>query len=564
MSAALPIPHTLHAGAHDVQAPEVSAAAAPPVLPDASPLDRRVLLRPATVKDGLMSLAVLERAGLGAHICTSLASLVAEVQRGAGAIVLAEEALTDPAAPQLIALLQGQPSWSDLPVLVLARQGADSRAIGKAMDTVANVTVIERPVRVASFVSSVRSALRARTRQYDLRGTLEGLREADQRKTEFLATLAHELRNPLAPLMTALTLLKRKRPEPEEATRYYDMMRRQVDHMVRLVNDLMEVSRITRGKIELDLDTLDLHRVLEEAIELSRPQLEAAQHTLHVALPAQPLVLQGDAVRLTQVFSNLLNNAAKYTPRGGDINVTAALDDGQAVVSVRDDGLGIAPEMLDEIFDMFVQVSGTAKTAQGGLGIGLTLVRSLVELHGGSVAARSEGPGRGSSFEVHLPLADAALLPVRAAPDGAAQPGGPATVLVVDDNQDAADSLAEALRSLGQQVGVAYSGPQALELLATLRPAVAVLDIGMPGMDGCELATRIRQDAAHAGIVLVALTGWGQQRDREQTQAAGFDHHLVKPMDFDKLVGILQGLQVVAAAPPAAPNLSVVGPSGAQ
>jgi signal transduction histidine kinase/ActR/RegA family two-component response regulator len=518
--------------------------------PDAAALERRVLLRAATTKDALMSVAVLERAGLVAHVCPSLQALVAEVGRGAGAIVLSEEALGDPAAPQLVALLQDQPGWSDLPVLVLARQGADSRVIGQAMDTVANVTVIERPVRVASFVSSVRSALRARARQYDLRGTLQGLREADQRKTEFLATLAHELRNPLAPLMTALTLLKRKRPGPDEATRYHDMMRRQVDHMVRLVNDLMEVSRITRGKIELDQTALDLHRVLEEAADLSRPLLEGAQHELRVDMPAQPLVVHGDGVRLTQVFSNLLNNAAKYTPRAGHITLTARREDGDAVITVRDDGIGIAPDMLDDIFDMFVQVSGTAKTAQGGLGIGLTLVKSLVELHGGKVWAASGGPGRGSTFGVRLPLADA----VPATPDlvpahGTAPAGAATTVLVVDDNQDAADSLAEALRAMGLRASVAYSGPQALAQLPALKPGVAVLDLGMPGMDGTELATRIRQDPANAGMVLVALTGWGQQRDREQTQAAGFDHHLVKPMDVERLVAILQGAHVPDTGP---------------
>lgn len=511
---------------------------------DAAALERRVLLRAATTKDALMSVAVLERAGLVAHVCPSLEALVSEVGRGAGALVLSEEALGDPGAPQLVALLRAQPGWSDLPVLVLARQGADSRVIGQAMDTVANVTVIERPVRVASFVSSVRSALRARARQYDLRGTLQGLREADQRKTEFLATLAHELRNPLAPLMTALTLLKRKRPGPDEATRYHDMMRRQVDHMVRLVNDLMEVSRITRGKIELDQTALDLHRVLDEAADLSRPLLEGAQHELRVDMPEQPLVVHGDGVRLTQVFSNLLNNAAKYTPRAGHIALTARREDGDAVITVRDDGIGIAPEMLDDIFDMFVQVSGTAKTAQGGLGIGLTLVKSLVELHGGKVWATSGGPGQGSTFGVRLPLADAVPAAADPMPPGMATTGTATTVLVVDDNQDAADSLAEALRAMGLRASVAYSGPQALAQLPALKPGVAVLDLGMPGMDGTELATRIRRDPANAGMVLVALTGWGQQRDREQTRAAGFDHHLVKPMDVDRLVAILQGTHV--------------------
>ena len=317
-----------------------------------------------------MAETVLRRAGLDAHAFVTLDTLVQEMAHGAGAIVLAEEVLADPAAAALTRALSEQPPWSDLPVLVLARQGADSRAIGQAMDIQANVTVIERPVRMASFVSSIRSAMRARQRQYDLRAMLQGLHEADQRKTEFLATLAHELRNPLAPLLTVISLLARQQPESSELVRHYTMMRRQINHMVRLVDDLMEVSRITRGKIELDLAAVELQRVVRDAIDLSRPLLDKAQHALDVQLPDEPLLLHGDGVRLTQVFSNLLNNAAKYTPRAGHIAVVARREDDHAVVEVRDNGIGIAPEMLDSIFDMFVQASGTAKSAQGGLGIG--------------------------------------------------------------------------------------------------------------------------------------------------------------------------------------------------
>jgi signal transduction histidine kinase len=503
-------------------------------------LDRRILLRAATAKDALMTAAVLDRAGVPVQACATLAALVDEMARGAGAIVLAEEALAEPAAALLTQALQAQPGWSDLPVLVLARQGADSRIVGEAMDSVANVTVIERPVRVAAFVSSVRSALRARTRQYDLRATLEGLRLADQRKTEFLATLAHELRNPLAPLQTALTLLKRKRPGPDEAERHYDMMRRQIDHMVRLVNDLMEISRITRGRIELDTAVIDLQRVLRDAVEQSRPLLDAARHRLELQLSDGPLPVDGDSVRLTQVFSNLLNNAARYTPAGGHIVLGAQAEGGAAVVSVRDNGIGIAPELLDTVFDMFVQASGASKAAQGGLGIGLTLARSLVELQGGSIAAHSAGLGQGSVFTVRLPLLGA---PATAAPADAPAPAAATrTVLVVDDNRDAADSLAEFLEAAGMSTAVAYSGVQALELLPGLQPELAILDIGMPGMDGYELARRLRQHPAGGGLLLLALTGWGQQRDREATAAAGFDHHLVKPLDPDQLLAILDDL----------------------
>ena len=403
--------------------------------------------------------------------------------------------------------------------------------------------VIERPVRMASFVSSIRSAMRARQRQYDLRAMLQGLHEADQRKTEFLATLAHELRNPLAPLLTVISLLARQQPESSELVRHYTMMRRQINHMVRLVDDLMEVSRITRGKIELDLAAVELQRVVRDAIDLSRPLLDKAQHALDVQLPDEPLLLHGDGVRLTQVFSNLLNNAAKYTPRAGHIAVVARRENDHAVVEVRDDGIGIAPEMLDSIFDMFVQASGTAKSAQGGLGIGLTLVKSLVELHGGSIGAGSAGLGQGAQFAVRLPLrAPVAALPPPAPETPAMVAAQAALVLVVDDNKDAADTLAEFIQALGYSVLVAYSGQDALQRLAGTQPALAILDIGMPGMDGCELAQHIRGDPTQAGMQLIALTGWGQPRDRERTAAAGFDHHLVKPLDVDALTGLLQAL----------------------
>lgn len=510
--------------------------------PPAASAEQRILLRTATSRDALMASAVLARAQIAAHTCDSLCELVQGIKEGAGTIMVAEEVLADPAAAALAEVLGSQPPWSDLPVLVLARQGADSPVIAKAMDRLANVTVIERPMRVASLISTVRTALRARNRQYQLRGLLDGLRESDQRKTEFLATLAHELRNPLAPMSTALTLLMRKPHEPAEARRYYELMGRQIDHMVRLVNDLMEVSRITRGKIELRMEAVALEAVIEDAIELSRPLLEGARHTLGKQLCSEPVVVRGDGVRLTQVFSNLLNNAAKYTAPGGKIRIELRRERREAVVEVWDNGTGIAPDMLKSIFEMFVQVSGTSKAAQGGLGIGLTLVKSLVELHGGSVEASSAGLGRGAMFCVRLPLARVeAGVPASPAPAVRGWPAWlPGTVLIVDDNRDAADALGELLRSMGATTRVAYSGDAALRMVAEgPAPGLAILDIGMPGMDGCELAIRLRANPALAGLILVALTGWGQHGDKERIALAGFDHHLLKPLDLAALISTL-------------------------
>ncbi|PNG59549.1 Virulence sensor protein BvgS precursor [Variovorax sp. WDL1] len=488
-----------------------------------------------------MASAVLDRAHFVSHVCEDMGSLVRELELGAGTIMLAEEVLAGPALVELTGALGAQPPWSDVPVLVLARQGADSRAIANAMDEFANVTVIERPMRVASLVSAVRTALRARRRQYELRSLLEGLRDADQRKTEFLATLAHELRNPLAPLGTALSLLSRKKPPPDEAVKYYELMSRQVEHMVRLVNDLMEVSRITRGKIELHLCPVLLDAVIEDAIELSRPLFDRAGHSLTLELGADPLVVRGDSVRLTQVFSNLLNNAAKYTPTGGRVTVTARQEGRQAVVAVSDTGTGLAPDMLKSIFEMFVQVSGTARDAQGGLGIGLTLVKSLVERQGGSIEATSEGLGRGATFTVRLPLAKSTSVSgrrSRVSQDGWA-PSIEGTILVVDDNRDAADSLAELLATMGATAMVAYGGEEALQLVREHAIDIAVLDIGMPGMDGCELARHLRGGPRGTELKLIALTGWGQQGYRDRIAAAGFDHHLLKPLNLGEFMALL-------------------------
>jgi signal transduction histidine kinase/CheY-like chemotaxis protein len=518
---------------------------------DVTPVSRgaddasRVLMLCATARDGVMTTAVLERAGIYARSCADIVEAVQEMRRGAGALLLAEEALAWPGVESLTQALSTQPPWSDLPVLLLARPGAVSRFVDHAMQTLANVAVIERPVRIASLVSAVRSALRARARQLDLRDVLQNLQQSDRRKTEFLATLAHELRNPLAPLTTTLALLERTQPTPAAAQTHYAVMSRQLDHMGRLINDLMEVSRVTRGKIALQPEVLALDGVILDAVELSRPAIDLRKQVLAITDKATGLAVRGDRVRLAQVFSNLLNNAAKYTPPGGHIEIEVQRRAGMACVTVRDDGSGIPPDMLESIFDMFVQVNDTGRAAQGGLGIGLTLVRSLVELHDGSVRARSRGRGTGSEFEVVLPLVKPPAFH-NVAERNVAQPLlGIGRVMVVDDNRDAADSLANLLSLLGAQTAVAYDGAQALALASTFRPAVAILDIGMPGMDGHELAALLKADSAHAELVLIALTGWKAAEEAPGTgnpQPRDFDHHLLKPPDIERLTAVLASL----------------------
>jgi PAS domain S-box-containing protein len=370
----------------------------------------------------------------------------------------------------------------------------------------------------------------------------QAAREAARRKDEFLALLGHELRNPLAPLRNALHVLKLPGADPAIAERARAMMGRQLEYLVRLVDDLLDVSRIMRGKVELRREPVEVATVVARAVETAQPALDAEGHRLTVVPPPEPLWVHGDLVRLAQVVSNLLHNAAKYTERGGAIGLTAAREGGEAVLRVRDTGIGIPPEVLPRLFNMFFQAERRTKDSQGGLGIGLALVRGLVELHGGSVEAHSAGPGTGSEFVVRLPLL------VRKKGDGegpapvdpGAAGGLPARrVLVVDDNVDAADSLAILLRLLGQEVGVAYDGASALAKAKAEPPAIAFLDLGMPKMDGYELARAFRADPALRRVVLVALTGWGQPEDRQRTREVGFDHHLVKPVEAEALQRLL-------------------------
>ncbi len=508
-----------------------------------------MLVLAPTGKDAALTRGVFDRAGIPCLCCGDLEEICAQVERGAGALLLPEEAIDQDRKNCLVEWLGRQPAWSDLPVLVLARPGADSAAVAQAMDLLGNVTVVERPTRVVALVSAVRAALRARQRQLQIRDHLAERREADRRKDEFLAILAHELRNPLAPIRNSLHILRLGARNDPTAERVTEMMERQVNHMVRLVDDLMEVSRITRGKIELRKEPVEVAAVVRSAVETSRPLIEAAGHQLTVAVPPEPLTLEGDPVRLAQVFANLLNNAAKYTEDGGRICLTVRREGGDAIaVSVRDTGIGISADMLPRVFELFTQVDRSTRRAQGGLGIGLTLVKSLVEMHGGSVEARSDGRGKGSEFVVRLPLAAA---PRRAGAPAPEEEGPSAVlvlrrVLVVDDNRDAAESLAMLLKLLGSEVHVAYDGPGALEALRTYRPSVVLLDIGMPGMDGHEVARRIRRQPELQDVTLIALTGWGQEEDRRRSQEAGFDYHLIKPVDVGALETLLSSLEVGA------------------
>jgi signal transduction histidine kinase len=383
----------------------------------------------------------------------------------------------------------------------------------------------------------------------------EMLRETDRRKDEFLAMLAHELRNPLAPIRNSIHIIQQQISDEELLRRPLEMMERQVRQLAGLVDDLLDVSRITRGQINLRKQTLELSEVVAQAVEASRPLLEARGHHFEVQLSDEPIFVEADPTRLSQVILNLLNNAAKYTEDGGYISLSVEHSGAEVVVRVRDSGMGISPETLPKIFELFVQGERTLDRAQGGLGIGLTVVRRLIELHSGSVRAFSEGLGRGSEFVVRLPtatrLASSAICPQSQRADGngqrAADGGQRRRILIVDDNRDSAESLAILLQMLGHEVKLAYDGETALRVAKQFGPDIVLLDIGLPRLSGLEAARRIRHDLGLHDALLIAMTGYGQEEDKRRSREAGFNAHLVKPVDLSELKALLERFTPAAA-----------------
>lgn len=367
----------------------------------------------------------------------------------------------------------------------------------------------------------------------------EQLADANRRKDEFLAMLAHELRNPLAPIQNVLHIFKQEGDTKQHLKEATGMVERALGRIVRIVDDLLDISRITRGKISLRKERLTLQTAVQNAVESVRPFIDSRKHALSVSLPSEAVWLEADPVRIEQVIVNLLNNAAKYTEPGGEIRVTAERLGNDCILKVKDTGIGIKEDMLPRIFELFVQADKSLDRSEGGLGIGLTLVKRLVEMHGGAVEAFSAGVGQGSEFTVRLVCVPevVGLKPESAPPQR--QQAKPRRVLVVDDNVDTAESLAMLLRLMGHEVAVEYSGPKALQAVVSGKPEVVLMDIGLPGMDGYQVAERIRQHSELGNVLLIAISGYGQEADRERSRTAGFDHHLVKPVDPAKLQDVL-------------------------
>ena len=440
----------------------------------------------------------------------------------------------------------------------VSRVVRDRKVVGLAHHTILRARDgTERPIEdsgapiwgrdgeISGVVLAFRDATDDRAARRELIESRDALREADRRKDVFLATLSHELRNPLAPIRSATRVLETPGLTQDDLERSRSIISRQVRHMASLLDDLLDISRITRGMLTLRISRVELRGLMEAAIETAQPVIAAKRHTLSIEWPQAPVQLDVDPERLTQVIANLLTNAAKYTPPGGLIELHALLEDAHVIIRVRDNGIGIAPAMLLKVFEMFSQIDAGHEHADGGIGIGLALVKGFVELHGGSVAARSEGLNRGSEFIVRLPL--------QSAPQPSPEPGGSGSsrdapaptpaharcVLVADDNRDGADIMALLLQQYGYDVSVAHSGPDAVAAAARNKPEIVILDIGMPGMSGYEVAQRIRAEPWGRQMLLIALTGWGQEEDKRKAFDAGFDHHLIKPIDPDALEALM-------------------------
>ena len=498
-------------------------------------MERRIVICAPTGQDAALTSRVLGSVGIGSIVCGGSQELLEQLGRGAGALLMVEEIISGPSLRLLADYVAAQSTWSDLPILLLTQSGADSLDVRQAVERLGNVTLLERPVRTVALISAARSAIRARERQYQVR-------DADQRKDEFLATLAHELRNPLAPIRTSMGILRHLHPDSPQVMQLRNVVNRQVTHLTRLVDDLLDVARITSGKVVLKKAHISLQSVINHAVEISGSTMESKQHQMVVEAPQVPYVLDADHARLVQSVANLLVNAAKFTASPGHIILKVSVTGRNVTFSVRDDGIGLEPESLLRIFELFAQtpVPGEAPT---GLGIGLSLAKQFAEMHEGTLTARSEGLGRGSEFILTLPVVveDTGAQVLDDVEASVKMENLMAKkILVVDDNVDAADTLEALLGMDGFEVTTVYDGIAAVAAASDVRPDVIVMDIGMPGMDGYDAARMIRQQPGGENMVLIALTGWGQSADKNRASQAGFNHHLVKPVDYDMLMKCVQ------------------------
>jgi signal transduction histidine kinase/ActR/RegA family two-component response regulator len=499
-------------------------------------MEKRVLIYAPSGQDAMLASKMLSLASVDNLVCDTAAQLASELLIGVGAVLTVEEALSGGGGLKVLGdFVQRQPNWSDLPIVLLTNRGPDSISVRQALNVLGNVTLLERPVRTLTLITSLQSVLRAREKQYQVR-------ETDRRKDEFLASLGHELRNPLAPIRTSMGVLTHMYPDQAPVKKVSEVIERQVTHLTRLVDDLLDVARINSGKIELQRDYTSFSAIIGHVTELCSGPAAARNIKIDVSLPAEEVVLHADYARLVQIVANILSNAVKFTPVDGYISVRALVEFGTLKIYIKDTGIGLEPEAQERIFAMFEQSRPPSGQIASGLGIGLSLSRQFAEMHGGSVHVHSEGLGKGSEFVVSLPVVTEKRPTESSQPDVAiGQVDRRPKVLVVDDNRDAADSLQALFEMENCNVATAYDGFDAVQAVEQTMPDMIVMDLGMPTMDGYEAARRIRCKPGSKDVLMIAVTGWGQSDARQRTIEAGFDHHLIKPVNFDEIKRLASG-----------------------
>ena len=504
----------------------------------------RILILAPTGRDSSLAASALQESGFATERCSTMQELCDRVDEAAGAVLITEEALTNESMGCLAEALDRQPPWSDLPLLIFTSKPAvdlgprSFERIGRR----ANVTLVERPIRVKTLISAVETALRARRRQYEVRELLSELERRIEERDNFLAMLSHELRNPLAAITLALDELEQRRGTEQQNERA--IVVRQTRHLTKLVDDLLDIARVTSGKIRLHRADIDLADIVEHCAMAAAARAKTRGLTLTMHPVDGPAYVNGDPVRMEQIVSNVLSNAIKYTQTGGTIDVWMQRENGEAVFRVQDTGRGIDPKLLPRIFDIFTQGDVTIDRADGGMGIGLTLVQKLTELHGGSVQAFSRGKGLGSEFVIRIPILPEAPASVHQRPQkitSLPEEVAARHIVIVEDNADIRELLRAKLRHLGHRVDVAEDGIRGVETIVANKPDLALVDIGLPGLDGYQVAQRVREQIGN-DVHLVALTGYGQAEDRKKALDAGFNVHLTKPaniMDVQTVIGNL-------------------------
>ncbi|HEY0462137.1 MAG TPA: ATP-binding protein [Pyrinomonadaceae bacterium] len=515
--------------------------------------ENRVLVFMPTGRDAALVCLTLESAGISAETCPDAKTLESEIAAGAGAILLAEEGVQNGTLEHLIESFNRQPVWSDLPVVLFAGSLHNSEKLLSTIGARLNATIVERPIRVAILISAVRGALRARQKQYQTRDLLYQLEESDRQKDLFLATLSHELRTPLNSILGWIQLLRDGKPGTVNARHGLEVIERNAKAQSELISDILFVSRIITGKLSLNPKPIDLIPVVKEAVEVVQPSIESKNIRLTVSFDPCIKQIKGDRDRLKQVFWNILSNAAKFTPQDGRIDVYGVVNDAHEVeIEFRDSGVGIEPEFLPHIFERFSQADSTYTRKVGGLGLGLAIVRHLVELHGGSVSVTSEGANRGTSFTVKLPVWSDERAAVNAngnsksaaqAPKNNEPPPG-IRLLLVEDNEDSREMLTVLFAQFDLQITAVASASEALKAMEENRFDVLISDIGMPDEDGYALIRKVRQLAPEKGgrIPAIALTGYASLQDRDRALTAGYQEHLSKPVDVDELLTLVKNV----------------------